>query len=105
MNKKDCERLAMILVEHRTEIGQDALEEIFKLDSRVKDEWILFNEVEGRNEAVNDRADEILKARFKGWGQRPRPSGAVMEAVEQARREIYGDDYHPNLFKCRRTLG
>lgn len=99
MNKKDCENLGCIL--SSGESKDEIIEKIFVLDSRIKDEFIAFEEVHGRSEAVDELYIELMTERYgHGWCLKKAVTKEISKDIMiEARKTVYGDDYHPSLFK------
>lgn len=99
MNKKDCESIGYLLSIATSQ--QEIHESLFALDSRIEPEYIGFEEVQGRSEAVMELFNKIMKdENGPDWCLRKKEflKRTTKEVMEQARREIYGDDYNPAFF-------
>lgn len=99
MNKKDCESIGYLLSISRD--PQEIREHLFDLDSRIEPEYIGFEEVQGREEDVTELFNKIMKdENGPDWCLRKKEflKHTAKEVVEQARKEIYGDDYNPAFF-------
>ena len=98
MNQKDCENIGYVLSEYR--VPKHVCDALFKLDSRIEEEYIGFSEVLVIHEAVDERAEELVIS-YNGhdWAIRKNLAKTYAECLEEARREIYGEDYHPSMFR------
>jgi len=100
MNEQNCLDIALILSTPGT-LGEfrDA---IFKLDKRIEPHFIEFEELQGRSKDVDELTEELMK-KYNGsnWAFRKKTSlvKTYKECMEEARKEIYGDEYHPGFFK------
>ena len=101
MNGKDCEHLGYLLSEY-TPVNWDLCKAIFAMDKRIEQEYDGFQEVKGRSDEINERAAE-LASQYNGRDWSILPSHMVVksyaECLEEARKEVYGDDYSPEMFK------
>lgn len=97
MNSKDCETIGYILADSRV---PDAIcERFFRLDERIRTEWEGFCVALGRDDQVMERYQQLMEQRYgTSWALR-RDKQGYREAFEEVRREIYGEDYDPSLFK------
>ena len=105
MNKKDCENLGYILSTAQCPGGIDwdyLFSNIFEMDDRIEAEYKDFQAAQGINEEVDNRAAELMvAANGKDWAIR-RKNLLVKtygECLEEARKEVYGEDYYPGMFK------
>jgi len=102
MNKKDCEQIGYLLsISYSME---ELREGLFKMDQRIKPQWESFEEIQGRSEEVDKLADELMCERNPcsiHWSllKKEHLKCTYKTALEDARKQIYGDDYHPNMFK------
>ncbi len=97
MNKKDCEHLGYLLSQHNP-INWELCKAIFAMDDRIEQEYNGFREVQGMSDEV-DELTEKLMLQHNGpgaWGPLKKTYG---ECLEEARKEIYGDDYSSWMFK------
>ena len=97
MNKKDVENIGYILSKVKTR--DELLDEIFELDSRIKDEYEMFEMAMGRSEAVDELTEKLMVERYGHKWPLLREKPPYGEVLDEARRKIYGDDYHPSIFK------
>ena len=97
VNKKDIENIGYILSSVKTR--DELLGSIFELDERIKDEYELFEEAAGRSEAVNELTEKLMVERYGHKWALLREHPPYGEVLDEARRVIYGDDYHPSIFK------
>lgn len=98
MNAKDCERIAMVLAEARA--GQNLIDAFDRIDGRIGDLTRDYLGIEERHEQVMARYEELMHARFgRNWPMIRGVKDAAGGVLEQARREIYGEAYHPSLFR------
>jgi hypothetical protein len=97
VNKRDCEQIGQIL--SASHAPEHICDSFFQLDSRIQAEYDGYAEVVGRQDAVDERFHELMNERFGAhWSLRKiKPDSTPI--LEQARREIYGEDYHPSLFR------
>ena len=100
MNEKDCLDIALILSTPGT---LDELKNaIFKLDKRIEPHFIGFEEIQGRSDDVNELTEKLME-KYNGpnWAFLRKTSlvKTYKECMEEARKEIYGDEYHPGFFK------
>jgi len=96
MNKADCEHLGYLLTQY-TPGSWDLCKAIFKMDSRIEEEYDAFNEVRGISDEVDALAETLVEERL-GLGWACSMSICEVEKIyreckDEARREIYGDDY------------
>lgn len=100
MNKKDCENIGYIL-SRKQSLGE-LLEHMFELDPRIEPEYVGFSEVQGRSDKVDELALELVE-RYNGKDWSITKPGSLIKTygkcLEEARKEIYGEDYHPGMFK------
>lgn len=99
MNKKDCESIGYLLSIARD--PQEIRERLFVLDSRIEPEYIAFEVVQGRDEDVMELFNKIMvDENGPNWCLTKKEflKHTTKEVMEQARREIYGDDYNPAFF-------
>ena len=103
MNKKDCESIGYLLSIARSR--EDIEQGLFSIDSRIEPEFIAYEEVQGRCEEVDKRASEIMNEAhsdsYFDWSliKKENLKFTYGEALEKARKEVYGIDYNPSLFK------
>lgn len=98
MNKKDCMNIGYILADNSA--PQRVLDAFFELDPRIKDEYEGYNAVNERTDAVTDRFEAIMRERYgNNWALLKESRLDSKGIMEQARKEIYGDEYHPSLFR------
>ena len=101
MNKKDCEHLALLLTEY-TPVSWDLCQAVFAMDDRIEPDYELFQEAQGESDEIVELTDELMiryngKSRFLTEPSTIKKTYA--ECLEEARREILGDDYDPSLFR------
>ena len=91
MNKSDVEKLGYILSD--SESWEEAKERVFDIDKRIKDEFLLFEDVAGRHIKVEELFNRLMVDRYgPGWScLREKPP--FSEVMEEARRSVYGEDY------------
>jgi len=91
VNKKDCENIGLILAS--INVPAFICEEFFRLDNRIEGEYEAFAIRERRQDAIYERMEDILKAKFGG-------NYCILKACdkeqyriarEQATREVYQD--------------
>ena len=105
MNKEDCEHLAYLLSEYGEVENEKLFQGIFDMDPRIEPEYIGFENCAGRNKAVNDLANKLMcernNTRYHHWSllKKEHIKCPYSQCLDEARREIYGDDYHPSLFR------
>jgi hypothetical protein len=100
MNKSDCDKIAYILCEGY--INEEVRMEFFKLDSRIEEMYEDWKHYVGRSSKVDERFTEIMTEQHgEMWALRKITSDGAMlkDNYEQARKDVYGEDYHPSLFK------
>ena len=97
MNKKDVENIGYILSKVRT--CDELLDDMFELDPRIKDEYEMFEAAQGRSEAVNELTEKLMVERYGHKWALLREHPPYGDVLDEARRKIYGDDYHPSIFK------
>jgi hypothetical protein len=97
MNKKDVEHIGYILSKSRC--FDEILYELSKLDSRIGDEYELFEEVAGRCEEVDMLVEKLMVERYGHKWPLLREKPPYGEVLEEVRRKVYGDGYHSSLFK------
>jgi hypothetical protein len=104
MNKKDCDSIGLIL--SMSENREDLHERLFELDPRIKEDFEAYERMAGRDIAVDELFDKKMAEKYGTPHWCLLKSTATLESkkvrvelLEEARREIYGDDYHPSLFK------
>lgn len=98
MNKKDCNDIAYILATQNVPGG--ICLSFFQLDPRIKTEYDLWMEEEEIKSRVEEVRNRILKERF-GMNYTLRRDCNVLEwkkAMEDARKEVFGDNYDPSMF-------
>ena len=99
MNKNDCLEIALILSTPGT--LDELRDAIFKIDKRIEPHFIEFEELQGRSDDVNELTEELMK-KYNGlnWVIQKKTSlvKTYKECLEEARKEIYGDEYHPGFF-------
>lgn len=101
MNKKECEKIGYLLAEYGA--PEAMCQGFFDMDPRIEPEYEAYRGVYAREEAVSERFGELMKERFGvSWSLQRASKAAQPDLYEQARREIYGEDYHPDLFKSKR---
>ena len=103
MNKKECEYIAYLLSEYGA--GEELLQGIFDMDSRIEPGYVGFEECAGRSEKVDELANKLMCERNNtpyhhySLMKKEYLKCSYSQCLEEARKEIYGDDYHPSLFK------
>ena len=103
MNKKDCEHLGYLLSVN-IPVNWKLCQSIFDMDDRIEPEYELFQESQGESDEIIELADELM-AKYNGsqwWNITCIPGAAkktYAECLDEARREILGDDYDPSLFR------
>jgi len=103
MNKKNCEHIAYLLSEYGAD--ERLLQEIFDMDDRIESAYIGFEKYAGRSKDVDALANKLMCERnntpYKHWCllKKENLKCPYSQCLEEARREIYGDEYHPSLFK------
>ena len=103
MNKKDCEHLGLLLSTH-TPVNWDLCKAIFAMDDRIEPEYEAFQESQGESDEIIELTDELM-AKYNGpqWRHYTGIPGATKktypECLDEARREVLGDDYDPSLFR------
>lgn len=100
MNKNDCLEIALILSTPGT--LDELRDSIFKIDKRIEPHFIEFEELQGRSDDVNELTEELME-KYNGlnWVIRKKTTlvKTYKECLEEARKEIYGDEYHPGFFR------
>ena len=101
MNKKDCEAIGYLLSISMS--PEEIHERLFELDSRIEPEYIGFEEVQGRSESVDELAEKLMCERNKfslHWSliKKENLKCTYAQCLEDARREIYGENYNPAFF-------
>lgn len=100
MNKQNCEDVAYILSVHRPEWHM--VEAFFALDERIEPEYNAFEAVQGRDDAVIELTEELLR-KHNGTGflrdRNAPPKKTYAECMTEARKTIYGDDYREWMFE------
>ncbi len=98
MNKKDCDEIGYILscFPHSDKIR----EAIFLLDERIEPKYLMYEFTQGRDERVRELFEQKLEQTYgPNWCMLKAVTKKVTKSVmAEARKEIYGDDYHPSLF-------
>jgi len=105
MNKKDCESIGFILSD--SESIDEITQRLFELDKRIEPEFIAFEEVAGRSKEVDELTEKLMDEAHKDnhawlhWSllKKEKLNRTYSECLEEARRTVYGDDYHSSLFK------
>ncbi len=97
MNKKDVEHIGYIL--SCAKCREELLGSLFEWDPRIKEEYEMFEMANGRSEEVDRKTEELMIERYgHNWAiLRKKPPYA--EVLDEVRRNVYGNDYHPSLFK------
>jgi len=91
LNKKDTEHIGYILSSSRS--VEELKERFFQMDSRIEQEYEMFESAAGREESIDDEVSKRMIERYgHNWAllKKKPPFGEVLEEV---RREVYGDDY------------
>lgn len=91
MNKKDVENIGYILSE--TTNFYEIKEQLFKLDKRIEEQYESYKYISGRHEQVDELFDSIMNERYGPQWPLLRVKPPVKEVLEEARRQVYGDDY------------
>ena len=105
MNKEDCEQIAYLLSEYGEIENEKLFQGIFNMDPRIEQEYIGFEACAGRSEAVNNLANKLMcernNTRYTHWCllKKENLKCPYSQCLDEARKEIYGDDYHPSLFE------
>ncbi len=98
MNKKDCDDIGYILscFPHSDKIRK----ELFLLDERIEPEYSMYEYTQGRDERVMELFNQKLEQAYgPKWCMLKAVTKEVTKsALTEARKEVYGDDYHPSLF-------
>ncbi len=98
MNKKDCEEIGYILSD--CGVPREICDAFFELDGRIEPEYTGFLEVRGMFDAVDKRAEElVIMYNGHNWATSRNLVKPYAECLEEARREIYGEDYYPGMFR------
>ena len=102
MNKKDCEHIGYLLSVYGA--NEELLQGIFGMDERIESDYIAFEKVHGRSEAVDELTEKLMCERnntsFYHWSLlgKDKIKCAYSQCLDEARREIYGEDYNSSLF-------
>jgi hypothetical protein len=98
VNKKDCDEIAYILCEGR--LSDDVCALFFALDERIQGNYDDWKYAQGRADGVNDRFEELMVQKHGySWCLMKSANAEAKSILEQARRDVYGEDYHPSLFR------
>lgn len=101
MNKNDCEHLALLLSMY-TPVSWELCKAIFAMDDRIEPEYELFKETQGESDEILVLAEELM-IRSNGELYFMTEPGAIKktyaECLDEARREVLGEDYDPSLFR------
>jgi len=105
MNKKDCEHIGFILSNSKD--FEELKYSLFEMDTRIEPEFIAFEEVAGRSKEVDDLAEKLMDEAHKEnhewyhWSmlKKENLNRTYGECLEEARKTVYGEDYHPSLFR------
>lgn len=99
MNAKDCDSIGYVLAEH--EASESVREQVFALDPRIKGEYEAYRKVLERDSQVTAAYERRLVERFgPDWCIKKACTSEIChEFMEEARKEVYGEDYSPALFR------
>lgn len=103
MNKKDCEDIGFILSDSKS--FEESKHRLFEMDIRIETEFIGFEEVAGRSKDVNELAEKLMDGAHKDtlhhWSMLKKENlkRTYKDCLDEARKTVYGEDYHPALFK------
>lgn len=99
MNKSDCDKIAYILA--KTGAPDEVCSRFFELDERIKKDWDGYKSIIKLDNAVDERFESLMIEQFgDDWMlARACTNKDTARVMDQARQEIYGDNYHPSLFK------
>ena len=91
MNKKDVENIAYILSD--ASCFDEAATRLVELDSRIKDEYKMFEECKGRSLEVDEKFEDLMVERYgHNWAYK-RDKLPSKDVLEEVRRDVYGEDY------------
>lgn len=91
MNKKDVEHIGYLLSDcHSLEEFKD---KIIEWDNRIEEEYIGFEGVAGRDRDVDELFEKLIVERYGHQWAMLKDRPPVAEVLEEAQREVYGDNY------------
>lgn len=102
MNSKDRDNIGYILANNNT--FEEIRQALFELDNGIRNSTKSFEYIQGRDEQVGKVYEEKMESLLgKNWTFKKKAIRDLIcnqkEVLEEARKEVYGDDYHPSLFK------
>lgn len=89
MNQKDCESIGLHLAYCRSR--EDLMNNLFAMDSRIKEMYESFLEVRGDDEATQERYYQLMTEEYGKdwvWKKRARLEGRQKEIWDQAYKEV-----------------
>lgn len=99
MNAQDCDSLGYALADH--EVPEFVRKQFYALDPRIEGEYEAYRKVFDRDSQVTAAYERRLVERFgPDWCIRKACTSEIQRAfMEAARKEVYGEDYSPSLFR------
>lgn len=99
MNAQDCDSIGYVLAEH--EASESVRKQFYALDPRIEGEYEAYRKVFDRDSQVTAAYERRLVERFgPDWCIRKACTSEIQrEFMEAARKEVYGEDYSPSLFR------
>ena len=100
MNAQDCDRIGYHLC--FAENLSDLIEHICALDPRIREHFDAYRDVQGQNDAVQDVYETKMKERLgNNWMLQKEAKVIGKEILEEARREVYAEDYEMVFGKAK----
>lgn len=99
MNAQDCDSIGYVLADH--EASESVRKQFYALDPRIEGEYEAYRKVLDRGKQVDAAFERRLVERFgPDWCIRKACTSEIRrEFMEAARKEVYGEDYSPSLFR------
>lgn len=99
MNAQDCENIGLALADN--EASEFVRKQFYALDPRIEREYEGFRKVIQRDKDVMADFVRRLESRFgKDWCLKKACTPEIRaELLDEARKEIYGEDYCPSFFR------
>lgn len=99
MNAQDCESIGYVLADH--EASEFVRQQFYALDPRIEGEYEAYRKVFERDTQVTAAYERLLVERFgPDWCIKKACTSEIQrEFMEAARKEVYGEDYSPSLFR------